>query len=216
MLERIREILTKRHLTPTQFADAIGVGRPIISHILSGRNKPSLEVVQKIIAAFPDLSLPWLLSGAGEMVAAPGGVNAATTTEQPENSALAASPARKTAPARSDKPRVPAKPLQASNDVVDALEYSETVTSSSASVAPVSAPIAEVVPTMAPPALPSEPAPSASKVSAVLPPVVAPSVTSDATAATLAGLTSPEKAIRRIVIFYQDGTFVDYRPEAAN
>ncbi|WP_410780004.1 helix-turn-helix domain-containing protein [Hymenobacter sp. 5414T-23] len=67
MLERIREILSKYQLTPTQFADAIGTARPIVSHILSGRNKPSLEVVQKIISAYPELSLPWLLSGTGPM-----------------------------------------------------------------------------------------------------------------------------------------------------
>ncbi|WP_375378189.1 helix-turn-helix domain-containing protein [Hymenobacter cellulosilyticus] len=69
MVERIRALLQARQLSPTQFADAIGVARPIVSHILSGRNKPSLEVVQKIIGAFPELSLPWLLSGTGPMLA---------------------------------------------------------------------------------------------------------------------------------------------------
>ena len=69
MVERIRALLEYRQLTPTQFADAIGVARPIVSHILSGRNKPSLEVVQRILAAMPDLAMPWLLNGTGEMLA---------------------------------------------------------------------------------------------------------------------------------------------------
>ena len=71
MVERIRTLLESRQLTPTQFADLIGVARPIISHILSGRNKPSLDVVQRILAAMPDLSMAWLLNGAEPMLALP-------------------------------------------------------------------------------------------------------------------------------------------------
>ncbi|MDQ2793622.1 MAG: helix-turn-helix domain-containing protein, partial [Bacteroidota bacterium] len=68
MVERIRTLLESRQLTPTQFADLIGVARPIVSHILSGRNKPSLEVVQRILAAMPDLSMAWLLNGSEPML----------------------------------------------------------------------------------------------------------------------------------------------------
>ncbi|RZJ88608.1 MAG: XRE family transcriptional regulator, partial [Hymenobacter sp.] len=70
MVTRIRQILEHKQLTPTQFADLIGVGRPVVSHILSERNKPSLEVAQRIGSAFQDISLPWLLFGTGEMLAA--------------------------------------------------------------------------------------------------------------------------------------------------
>ncbi len=52
-------------LNATSFADAIDVGRSSISHILSGRNKPSLEFVMKIIEAFPEVELYWLLNGKG-------------------------------------------------------------------------------------------------------------------------------------------------------
>lgn len=68
MVDRIRALMTWYQLTPTQFADAIQVGRPIISHILNGRNKASLDVVQRIGAALPEVALPWLLSGAGPML----------------------------------------------------------------------------------------------------------------------------------------------------
>ncbi len=52
-------------LNATSFADAIDVGRSSISHIISGRNKPSLEFVMKIIEAFPEVELYWLLNGKG-------------------------------------------------------------------------------------------------------------------------------------------------------
>jgi len=68
MITRIRQLLDSKELSPTQFADLIGVGRPVVSHILSERNKPSLDVVQRIIGAFPEISLPWLLSGTGNML----------------------------------------------------------------------------------------------------------------------------------------------------
>ncbi len=53
---------------PATFADEIGVARAVISHILSERNKASLEVVQKILARFSEISPEWLLLGQGEML----------------------------------------------------------------------------------------------------------------------------------------------------
>jgi plasmid maintenance system antidote protein VapI len=69
MIDRIREMMNAKELTPSQFADFIQVPRAVISHILSGRNKPSLDVVLKIISSFPDLDLRWLLMGEqGELI----------------------------------------------------------------------------------------------------------------------------------------------------
>ena len=53
--DRIEMIMKSYALTPSQFADKAGVQRASISHILSGRNKPSLEVMLKIYEAFPVL-----------------------------------------------------------------------------------------------------------------------------------------------------------------
>lgn len=53
--------------TPSIFADEIGVQRSSISHILSERNKPSLELVQKLLTRFRDLNSDWLLFGIGKM-----------------------------------------------------------------------------------------------------------------------------------------------------
>lgn len=52
-------------LSAASFADKIDVGRSSISHLLSGRNKPSLDFVMKIVKAFPEVELYWLLNGKG-------------------------------------------------------------------------------------------------------------------------------------------------------
>ncbi|MCG1036790.1 helix-turn-helix transcriptional regulator [Polaribacter sargassicola] len=52
-------------LTGSLFADKIGVQRSSISHILSGRNKPSLDFVLKITSEFNDVDINWLLHGKG-------------------------------------------------------------------------------------------------------------------------------------------------------
>ncbi len=63
--ERIELIMKSYGLTPSQFADRAGVQRASVSHILSGRNKPSLEVMLKIFEAFPGLDMQWLMTGKG-------------------------------------------------------------------------------------------------------------------------------------------------------
>lgn len=68
MIDRILEILRIKNLSPAQFADMIGVQRSSISHLISGRNKPSLEFLQKMLKAFPEINSDWMLSGKGEML----------------------------------------------------------------------------------------------------------------------------------------------------
>lgn len=54
--------------TPVRFAEQIGVQRSSISHILSGRNKPSYDFLLKIAGKYPEIDLNWLISGKGEML----------------------------------------------------------------------------------------------------------------------------------------------------
>ena len=63
---RLKKILNYYGLSASAFAEIITVQRSSISHILSGRNKPSLEFITKVLNAFPDIELLWLLSGVGE------------------------------------------------------------------------------------------------------------------------------------------------------
>jgi len=67
MKDRIQKLITSEQLTASKFADKIGVRRSNISHILSGRNKPSLDFIEKVMSCFKDLNLDWLILGKGEM-----------------------------------------------------------------------------------------------------------------------------------------------------
>lgn len=67
MKDRIQKIIDNKKLNASQFADEIGVQRSRISHILSGRNKPNLEFVQKILGTYNEISRDWLLFGTGSM-----------------------------------------------------------------------------------------------------------------------------------------------------
>ena len=64
--ERIELLMKCYNLSSSQFADKTGIQRASVSHILSGRNKPSLEVMLKIYESFPGLDMKWLMTGVGE------------------------------------------------------------------------------------------------------------------------------------------------------
>lgn len=66
--ERISKVIEYSNLTPSEFADEIDVQRSSISHITSGRNKPSLEFIIKIKSRFPELLWDWLVTGEGVML----------------------------------------------------------------------------------------------------------------------------------------------------
>ena len=67
MKERLLQLLDLEHLTPSKFADLIGVQRSSVSHILSDRNKPSFDFLQKTLKTFPGLRADWLMLGEGSM-----------------------------------------------------------------------------------------------------------------------------------------------------
>ena len=71
MKDRIQQIMAKEGIQPTRFAEMVGVQRSSISHILSGRNKPSFDMIQGILKSFPKISADWLLLGKGEMYRTP-------------------------------------------------------------------------------------------------------------------------------------------------
>lgn len=61
--ERIQIIIKTNNHTAASFADLVGVQRSSISHIMSGRNKPSLDFLQKTLKAFPRVDAEWLITG---------------------------------------------------------------------------------------------------------------------------------------------------------
>lgn len=64
--ERVGLIIKMHNLTASAFADQIGVQRSNVSHVLSGRNKPGVEFVEKILLSFPRVNAHWLLTGENE------------------------------------------------------------------------------------------------------------------------------------------------------
>ena len=67
MKEQIIKLIKEENLTSAKFAEVIGVQPSSISHILSGRNKPSYDFILKILSGFPDLNAEWLLQNKGVM-----------------------------------------------------------------------------------------------------------------------------------------------------
>lgn len=67
MIGRITKIIEREGLTPSKFAEAIGIQRSAMSHILNGRNNVSLDVLMKILDRFTYVDSDWLLFGKGEM-----------------------------------------------------------------------------------------------------------------------------------------------------
>jgi transcriptional regulator with XRE-family HTH domain len=67
MKNRIKEFMTLKSINAAELADKIGVQRSNISHILSGRNLPSVHFIEKLVNSFPELNLEWLLTGNGNI-----------------------------------------------------------------------------------------------------------------------------------------------------
>lgn len=63
--DRIEYLMNLYGLTPSQFSDKTGIQRASVSHILSNRNKPSLDILLKIYHAFEGVELAWLVAGEG-------------------------------------------------------------------------------------------------------------------------------------------------------
>jgi len=64
--ERLRKLLSYYEISAAGIAEVLGIQRSTISHLLSGRNKPSLDFVLKILKHYPEVELYWLINGQGE------------------------------------------------------------------------------------------------------------------------------------------------------
>ncbi len=64
---RLEKIFNHYQLNAAGFAEKIGIGRSSVSHIVSGRNKPSLDFVMHVLEHFPEISFDWLVYGKGKL-----------------------------------------------------------------------------------------------------------------------------------------------------
>lgn len=69
MVERIKQLIDTLQVSHTQFAETIGINRSNLTHLFSGRNQPSLDLMKKILVAYPQVKTEWLIMGVGEMFA---------------------------------------------------------------------------------------------------------------------------------------------------
>ena len=84
-VKRLEKILEFYQLTATAFAEEVDFNRSTISHLLSGRNKPSLEFVIKLLAKFPEVEMNWLLFGKGSFPSTSEKKTIATPLKQKSN-----------------------------------------------------------------------------------------------------------------------------------
>jgi len=61
--DRVQLIIKANNETPSSFADKVGIKRSNLSHVLSGRNNPSLDFLAKVITSYPNVNASWLLTG---------------------------------------------------------------------------------------------------------------------------------------------------------
>ena len=66
MNSRLQQFLELENLTPARLADIMGIQRSGLSHILSGRNKPSYDFLHKLLMKFPHINGDWLMTGRGK------------------------------------------------------------------------------------------------------------------------------------------------------
>ena len=67
MNTRLLKFLESENISQAQFADTIGVARASISHLVSGRNKPGYDFIERMALSYPSLNLEWLITGKGKM-----------------------------------------------------------------------------------------------------------------------------------------------------
>lgn len=112
--ERIAAIIKVNQHTAASFADALGVQRSNISHILNGRNKPSLDLLEKILNHFPRVDAAWLITGKAP----------AKAIEAEEPSQFVAKPADQVA---RETPQAPMESFTPNSDNVKASGQDKTV-----------------------------------------------------------------------------------------
>ena len=67
MNQRLQQFLDAENISPSAFADNMEITRASVSHLLSGRNRPGFDFLERLSYRYPDLSLEWLITGHGRM-----------------------------------------------------------------------------------------------------------------------------------------------------
>ena len=84
MKNRIRELMEMDGLNATEFSKKVKINSSVVSNILNAKNQPSFDVIQKIIAAYPEVDIAWLMTGHGDLF---GEESSESASEELENAA---------------------------------------------------------------------------------------------------------------------------------
>ena len=68
MEDRLKKFMEYKGISPSELADAIGVQRSNVTHVLKGRNKPSLQFMEKFFQVYPEINANWFVKGVGSMI----------------------------------------------------------------------------------------------------------------------------------------------------
>ena len=197
MVNRINLLLQAKNITARQFAEEIGIQPSGMSHILSGRNNPSLDFVMKVIRRWPEVNINWLMFGKGEMfVSQP--VTQLSSAPLVQESRPVVSP-----PVAMQEPATPSAAQEQTNSSPemslfepDLFTQSETpqttVSEEPLPVTPIEEPVAPQTPPMA--QLNENRPEVAARPSAPVQPNL------------------PHKKAVKIIVLYDDHTFSEYRP----
>lgn len=205
MVDRINLILKAKNLTSRQFAEEIGIQPSGMSHILSGRNRPSLDFVMKVINRYPEIDIKWLTLGEGEMYSTTVSVPRKEPSLQPDLFSDVEAEQLASEDGGDDTPTMPT--TEEPEQCVEIDDSPTTTEQEAEQVCTPTEPRCDSVPAAA-----SVPAPENSQVSKPTPAVEslhsANNVAPDA-----AHANKTRKKIVKLVILYDDHTFAEYYPE---
>ena len=85
MKDRIKTLMESQHMTQQVFADFLGINPATLSGIFNDRTKPTINIVEAVKKKFPDISLDWLMFGAGSMYQRTGTTEAEAATATPSS-----------------------------------------------------------------------------------------------------------------------------------
>lgn len=90
---RLQELMDYYEISASGLADSIGIQRSSISHLLSGRNNPSLDFVLKVLDNYPKIGFDWFVKGIGSLESSPSpkDENSITPTLFEQESSISAS-----------------------------------------------------------------------------------------------------------------------------
>lgn len=208
MIDRINLLLKAKNISARQFAEEIGIQPSGMSHILSGRNNPSLDFVMKVVRRWPEVNINWLMFGKGEMFAgaplnvAPVAPTPVTTTPMPA-APSAPQQQREAEPDLFSQPEeiVEQPPVEVPQYVAPAVPQPQPQPQPQPVVAPVVEPQPQIQPSIQP-----QPQPKVqmqeNRINEIAEAVVEPQP-----------IVAKQKKMVKMIIVYDDHTFSEYYPE---